>query len=300
MRMHRLVSPKKEIDLSIVIVNFNTGKFIFRCLEFIKKNPPQKSYEIFVVDNNSKDNSIEFIQKHYPEVKLIKNSLNFGFSYANNQAIIRSRGRYILILNPDTVVTKGAIDKMVEFMDRNQDAGVGGAKMLNFNGSIQYSCRRFPTLFYVFFGRQSAIIKFLPSNRISRKYLMMDEDYSTSMEVDWVFGASMILRRKALEEVGVFDEDYFIFLEDTDLCYRMREKGWKVYFIADAVIFHHLGVTREHFWKTTLLNHNLGMLKFFKKHYNPNFFTQAMLSVGLSLRLLLLVVLKIVEGFTKG
>jgi GT2 family glycosyltransferase len=300
MKKLRLITPKKEIDLSIVIVNFNTGKFISRCLDFIRKNPPKCSYEIFVVDNNSKDNSVEIIKNHYPEVKLIQNSMNLGFSYANNQAIVRSKGRYILVLNPDTIVTRGAFDSMVRFMDAHPETGVGGAKILNFNGSIQYSCRRFPTLIFVFFGRQSVIIRFLPTNRISKKYLMMDEDYSKSMEVDWVFGACMILRRKALEDVGVFDEDYFIFVEDTDLCYRMRKKGWKVHFISDAVIFHHLGVTRDHFWKTTLLNHNLGMFKFFKKHYNPKFFTQFLLSVGLLFRLLFLVVSKITQGFFQG
>lgn len=298
--MHRLPNPKKQVDLSIIIVNFNTGKFVTLCLDFIRKNPPSKSYEIFVVDNNSADNSIQLIKKHYPEVQLIRNSSNFGFSYANNQAIGRSRGKYILILNPDTVVTKSAFDTMVDFMENHPDAGVGGAKILNFDGSIQYSCRRFPTLLYVFFGRQSVIMKFLPSNRISDQYLMMNEDYSKDLEVDWVFGAAMILRREAIMEVGIFDEDYFIFVEDTDLCYRMRKKGWKVYFISNAVVFHHLGVTREHFWKTTVLNHNLGMFKFFKKHYKLNLFTNLVLSIGLSLRLLLLGMLKTTQGFLRS
>lgn len=300
MKTQRLINPKRKVDLSIVIVNYNTGKFIVKCLDFIRRNPPHGSFEIFVVDNNSKDYSVEILKKHYPEVKLIENSSNFGFSYANNQAIVRSRGRYILVLNPDTVVTKGAIDVMIDFMDKNSDVGVGGAKLLNFDGSIQYSCRRFPTVFYVFFGRQSVFTKFLPYNKISREYLMMDEDYSKNIETDWVFGASMILRREALEEVGIFDEDYFIFVEDTDLCYRMRKKGWKVCYIANAIIYHCLGVTREHFWKTTLLNHNLGMFKFFKKHYNLNLFIQILLSVGLSLRLLLLVILKTTTSFLRG
>ncbi len=300
MKGQRLSEAKKKVELSIIIVNFNTGRFLTRCLDFIGKNSPKRSFEIFVVDNNSNDNSIEIVKKHYPEVKLIKNSSNFGFSYANNQGIVRSKGKYILILNPDTIVTEGALDALVDFMDRNPDTGIAGAKLLNFNGSIQYSCRRFPTIFSVFFGRQSIFIKFLPYNRVSRKYLMMDEDYSKNIEVDWVFGASMIVRRKALEEVGIFDEDYFIFVEDTDLCYRMREKGWNVCFVADAVFFHHLGVTRARFWKTTLLNHNLGMFKFFKKHYNLNPFTQTILSAGLSLRLLLLVMVKAAENFIQG
>ncbi len=300
MIVRRLTKPKSIIDLSIVIVNFNTVQFVTRCLDFIRKNPPEKKYEIFIVDNNSKDDSVAFIAKHYPEVTLIKNRTNFGYSYANNQAIVRSRGRYILVLNPDTIVTQGALNEMINFMDTHPDAGVGGAKMLNLNGSIQYSCRRFPTIFFVFFGRQSVILKFLPQNKISERYLMMEEDYTKNLEVDWVFGASMILRRKALEEVGIFDEDYFIFVEDTDLCYRMKKKGWKVYFIADAVIFHHLGVTRTRYWKTTLLNHNLGMFKFFRKHYNPGFLTVMLLSAGLSLRLLLLGMLKTAHGFLRS
>ncbi len=300
MRKSKLINSKEKVVLSIIVVSFNTIEYLARCINFIRKNPPRVSFEIFVVDNNSRDNSTEIVKKYYPDVKLIENSENFGFSYANNQAIVRSRGKYILILNPDTVVTKGAIDQLVHFMENNPNVGAAGAKMLNFDGSMQYSCRRFPTIVNVFFGRQSVIMRFLPSNRISRKYLMMDNDYSRNIETDWVFGASMILRRRALEEVGIFDEDYFIFVEDTDLCYRMREKGWKVYFVADAVIFHHLGVTREKFWKTTVLNHNTGMFKFFRKHYNPNFLLQAVLYMGLSLRLLFLVMVRSAQDFLKG
>ncbi len=297
MKKSKLVNPKKRVILSIIIVNFNTVKYLSICIDFIRKNPPKCSHEIIIIDNNSKDKSVEIIKRYYPEVKLIRNGENFGFSYANNQAIARSRGKYILILNPDTVVTRSAIDNIIRFMEKNPKVGVAGAKMLNFDGSIQYSCRRFPTVFNVFFGRQSVLMKFLPYNRISRKYLMMDNDYSKNMETDWVFGASMMLRRQALEEVGIFDEDYFIFVEDTDLCYRMREKGWKVYFVADAVIFHHLGVTREKFWKTTVLNHNIGMFKFFRKHYNKNFFLQVILYMGLCLRLIFLVMIRSTQDF---
>lgn len=297
MKKQKLPQPEKKLDLSIIIVSYNSVRFISRCLDFIKKNSPRCSFEIFVVDNNSKDRTPEIIRKYYPEVKLIRNSENFGFSYANNQAIVRSKGEYLLVLNPDTIVTRGALDTMVNFMKEHPDVGVGGAKILNFDGSVQYSCRRFPTLFYSFFGRQSLFTRFLPYNKISRKYLMMDEDYSKDIEVDWVFGASMILRRKALEDTGIFDEDYFIFVEDTDLCYRMKKNNWKVYFISDAVIFHHLGVTRSRFWKITLLNHNLGMLKFFSKHYKLPILTRLLFYWGLSLRLLLLVMLKTAENF---
>ncbi len=300
MIMHHLPSPKKQLDLSIIIVNFNTGKFVTLCLDFIRKNPPSKTYEIFVVDNNSSDNSVQLIKRHYPEVRLIRNSTNFGFSYANNQAIGRSRGKYIFILNPDTVVTRGAFDELVDFMEAHPDAGVGGAKILNFDGSIQYSCRRFPTMLYVFFGRRSFLMRFLPRNKFSDEYLMMSEDYSRDLEVDWVFGAAMILRRKALREVGIFDEEYFIFVEDTDLCYRMREKGWKVFFVSNAVVFHHLGVTRDRFWKTTVLHHNLGMFKFFKKHYRMGLLTNGMLSIGLSLRLLLLGMMRSTQEFLRS
>ena len=295
--MQKLFQPHKKIDLSIIIVNFNSGQYLTRCLDFLKKNRPHCSFEIFVVDNGSTDNSSEVVRKFYKDVKLIRNSSNFGFSYANNQAIVRSRGRYILILNPDTIVTRGAIDALIEFMDNTPDAGIAGAKMLNLDGSLQYSCRRFPTVLYVFFGRQSFLTKFLPYNRLSREYLMMDEDYSKNFEVDWVFGASMLLRRKALEEAVIFDDDYFLFVEDTDLCFRMREKGWKIYFVSRAVIFHHLGVTRNKFWKIALLNHNIGMYKFFNKHYHLNPFIKGVFALGLSLRLLFLGTIKTANNF---
>ena len=300
MKIQKLINPKRGVDLSIVIVNFNGERFLGKCIDSIRENLSRRKFEMFIVDNNSKDDSVELIKRNYPEVKLIENCSNFGFSYANNQAIVRSRGKYIMLLNPDTVITQGALDVMMDFMDKNPVVGVAGAKLLNLDGSIQYSFRRFPTIQYVFFGRQSIFRKLFPDNRISRAYMMMDENHSKNIEVDWVFGTGMMLRRKALEEVGIFDEDYFIFVEDTDLCYRMREENWKVSLVADAVIFHHFGVTRDRFWKITLLNHNRGMFKFFKKHYHLSLFTEMILSAGLTLRLFLLIIVKTAQGFFRS
>lgn len=195
------------------------------------------SFEVFVVDNNSQDGTAEMIREKFPQVKLINNKDNAGFPKANNQAILKSSGRYILLLNPDTVVHPGALDKLVEFMDQHPDAGAAGPKLLWPNGRLQESCISFPTI-PALLTRSLFIEGIWPNNPITKKHFMKNFKYDKVAEVDQPMGAALIIRKKALDKVGLMDEKIKLFFDEVDLCYRIKKAGWKIYFTPDPVITH--------------------------------------------------------------
>ena len=231
---------KLEIkDLTISIVSYNSLNFLRDCLNSILENPPSLKYEIIVVDNASTDGSHELVQKNFPQVKLLHNSKNTGFAAANNKAISKTNSKYILLINSDCKVHKNSLDNLVNFMEKNKKAGTAGPKIINSDGSVQLSCRKFPSIFNAAF--HTILINIVPNNPFSRKYKLADANRDTPFEVDWVSGSAMIIRRKALEDTGTIDERYFMYVEDLDLCYRMWQKNWKVYYYPCASILHHIG-----------------------------------------------------------
>ena len=232
------------VDLSICIVNWNTEAVLKDCLQSVLQKTQKISYEIFVVDNASKDRSVEMVKNHFPNACLIVNQRNKGFAAANNQAIRLARGRYILFLNPDTLIHEGALDTMVQFMEKNPEAGAIGCKLLNANGSVQHSIRQSPS-----FG-----VALLESTILGRIPLLRGRvgDFKTKgfffdkvKEVDAVCGAALLVRKDVLGEVGPMDEEYFMFIEELDLCLRIKAKGNKIYFIPDAQITHYGGESRN-------------------------------------------------------
>jgi len=274
------------MKLSIIIVNYNTKNFLANCLSAIYKTPPSYPFELIVVDNASEDGVRKFLSDKFPKVRIIGNNYNVGFARANNQGLSKAKGECILFLNPDVVPKPEAIDKLVEFMMQHKDAGCVGGKLLNPDGSLQFSCRRFPTFFNVFFGRRSLLTKLFPNNRISKNFLLTDLDYNKVQKVDWVMGACMMTRKEVLERIGGFDEDYFLFVEDVDFCYRLRKANLSTYYLPDAQFFHFRGVSTDRFWRKSLKEHNLGMYKFFVKHYKPVLPLRIILYIGLVFRIL--------------
>lgn len=220
--------------LSIVIVNYNTGELLARCLSSIRKNRPSFVYEVIVVDNASTDESIKDI-KSTKGIKSIENKTNVGFARAVNQGIKLAKSRYILLLNPDTEVKRRALAKMVEFAQKTEDAGVVGAKLLNPDGSIQPAVFRFPTLWRAF-------QEFWLGKRVYSKYAPPG---SGPVEVDAVVGAAFLVTPQALERVGFLDERYFMFFEDLDYCRRVKKAGLKVYYLPGAHVVHHHGVSGQ-------------------------------------------------------
>ena len=254
-------------DLSIIIVNYKTRNLLEQCLNSIYSENYHFSYEVSVVDNDSKDSSIEMVNKKFPQVKLIENRNNLGFAAANNQALRRSNARYLLLINPDTVVLPDSLNVMMEFMDEHPEAGIAGCKLLNPDYSLQYSCRKFSN-FATFFLRGIHLDSIFPNNTILRKYMMLDWDHNEVREVDWILGSCMMVRRKAIEQVGMLDENFILYFEDQDWCYRMWKHGWKIYYVPQAQMIHYYQRrSAKQFLNLLTWTHIKSMLYFFKKHY---------------------------------
>ncbi len=229
------------MKLSIVIVNYNVEHFLEHCLLSVRKAIKNTDAEIFVVDNNSVDGSINMLKSKFPEVKLIENKDNVGFAKANNQAIRISTGEYVLLLNPDTVVEEDTFVKCLNFMDTHPDAGGLGVKMIDGQGKIlKESKRGFPTP-WVCFCKMSFLSSLFPRSKKYCGYYMGHLPYDQTNEVDILAGAFMLLRKEALDKVGLLDETFFMYGEDIDLSYRITKGGYKNYYFADTSIIHYKG-----------------------------------------------------------
>ncbi len=229
------------MKLSIVIVNYNVEHFLEHCLLSVKKALKDIEAEVFVVDNNSVDGSISMLKSKFPEVKLIANKENVGFAKANNQAIRQSSGEYVLLLNPDTVVEEDTFEKCLNFMDSHVDAGGLGVKMIDGQGKIlKESKRGFPTT-WVCFCKMVGLTKIFPHSKKYCGYYMGHLSYDETNEVDILAGAFMLMRKKALDKVGLLDETFFMYGEDIDLSYRITQGGYKNYYFSDTSIIHYKG-----------------------------------------------------------
>ncbi len=248
------------VDISFIIVNWNTRDILINCLNSIYKTAGDIDYEICVVDNNSTDGSQEAIRKHFPEVNLIENKTNTGFAHANNQAIKIMQGRFALLLNSDAILQEGAVRNLLSFMDDFPGAGIAGAQLLNDDGSKQNSIDNFPSLETEVFSK--SILRFFFPN----KYPGKSRSYQSPIEVDSVIGACMMVREEAMEEVGIFDEDYFIFLEETDWCFRMHKNGWKVYHVPDARVIHLSGYSKRKSPWESQIEYYKSLYMFFRKN----------------------------------
>ncbi len=225
------------MDLSICIVSWNTRDLLRRCIESIGDTIDGLDHEIIVIDNASSDDSAQLIAREFPGVHLIQNSDNRGFARANNQGIAVSRGRHVLLLNSDAVLLPGAAREMVEFLDAHPKVGIVGARLLNADGSFQASFADFPSLL-----GETLLATGLARHVFSPVYPSYSEERSgQERSVDWIFGACMMVRRAAIELVGPLDEDYFMYTEETDWCYRMRQGGWAVYYLPTARVKHWSG-----------------------------------------------------------
>ena len=206
------------VDISFIIVNWNTRDILIDCLNSIYKTVTDIGFEIYVVDNNSTDGSREATKKRFPDVKLIENKTNTGFAHANNQALRIMQGRFAVLLNTDAVLQEGAIKSLLSFMNNSPEAGIAGVQLLNQDGSRQNSIDNFPSPETEILNK-SILRFFFPD-----KYPGKSRIHHNPIEVDSVVGACMMVRKEAMDEVGLFDEDYFIFLEETDWCFRMHKK----------------------------------------------------------------------------
>lgn len=263
-----------NIKVSVVILSYNTKELTLNCLLSIAKYTKKIAYEVVVVDNNSTDGSPVAIQRLKGKVKnltLIKSKENLGFSRGNNLGIKKAKGQYILLLNSDTVLKENSIEKMAEWMDKNQKVGISTCKLVGSNGKIQGNGGHFPTLLRVFSWMSiediPGVIKIIrPFHPLQEKWILRDDSvYQNYWEPDWVTGAFFMIRRETLSQIGVLDEDYFMYTEDTDYCYRAKKADWKVAYVPKTSILHYGGASSTK--EFPVLSEYKGVKTFYKKHY---------------------------------
>ncbi|MBI4092082.1 MAG: glycosyltransferase family 2 protein [Candidatus Levybacteria bacterium] len=238
------------VDVSIIIVSFNTKDLTIECIRSVIRTIKRASFEIIIVDNNSEDDSVEEVQmlkvksqNFNSKVKIIENKENVGFSKANNIGVEEASGRFVLFLNSDTVVYENTIDGMVEFMDRNNDAGAATCFVRLPNGKLDDAAHRgFPTPFRAL-SHFSGASKIFKKSKLFGGYNLRYLDLDKTHEVDALAGAFMLVRREAGEQAGWWDEDFFWYGDDLDFCYRLREKSWKIYFVPKFEILHYKGAS---------------------------------------------------------
>jgi len=257
------------LDLSVVIVNWNVRELLRRCLHSVLASGRLGglAMEVIVVDNASSDGSVEMVRAEFPPVRLIANEENLGFTRANNQGITASRGRYVLLLNPDTEVLGDALGAMVDYIDAHPDVGALGPMLLNPDGSVQSSRRRFPTLATALLESTVFQWELSRDNRILRRYYVLDRPDDEVQEVDWVTGACILMRREAIEEVGPLDEGFFMYSEELDWCRRAKERGWKVIYLPTARVIHYGGKSSEQVVPFRHIQFQRSKVRYFRKHH---------------------------------
>lgn len=247
--------------LSIIIVSWNTASCLENCLSSILVNPPTSPFENWVVDNASTDNSPRMVREKFPQVQLMESHENIGFASANNQAIQRCTGKYILLLNPDTYVAPGTLQALVDFLDKTPEAGAVGARILNPDGSLQISSHPRPTL-----SRELWRMFHLDSLSPYAEYPPSKWETNQAQEVDVLIGACLMLRKDVLDQVGFLDEDYFMYSEEVDLCYRVQRAGWRLFWVPQAEVVHFGGQSTQQVPTEMFLNLYHGKIKYFRKH----------------------------------
>ncbi len=277
--------PGSDKDLSIIIVNFNMALLLRECLKSIEENRGEVYTEILVVDNNSGDQSVEIIKKDFPQVKVIANPENIGFARGVNQALNLAGGKYLLLLNPDAEVLPGTLRGMVDFMDQNKGAAISGVQLLNPDGTKQNSIANFPSLTQELFNK--SLLRILFPKRYPSKY----RQFLSPIEVESVIGACMIVRSQAVKQVGKLDPGYFLFLEETDWCYQMKKKGWKIFHLPQFRALHKQGQSLLGFKSKGRIEYYRSLHRFFKNNYSRSshlllrviVFTKTLVNLSLNL-----------------
>ncbi len=290
--------------LDLIIVNYKSTDYLNDCLGSVYQSLNGSKANIYVVDNGSGDH-IDRIKGSFPEVNILKYNRNLGYSRAVNLASKKSSSDFVVFLNPDTIIENGIFESAKAFMDANPDVGILGPMILDPDGCVQGSARAFPTFRSVLTGRRSLITKIFPGSRITcANILSNNSDGKTPMEVDWVSGACMLVRREALDEVGLFDERFFLYWEDVDLCKRMADGGWKVVYYPLAKVEHSGGGSSERNLVRSVFEFHKSAYLYFVKHYKScRFFLKPLIIISLSLRLCTVLLMQwarqTVAGFQK-
>ena len=261
------------LDLSIIIVNWNVRDMLDQCLAslheadiaFDQNEAGKLDAEIIVVDSGSADGSVGMIRDKYPAVKVIAQAENIGFTRGNNLGLERSRGRYLLLLNPDTEVCRDALPVLIDFMEHQQQVGIVGPHTLNSDGSHQSTRRRFPSMLTGLF--ESTWLSSWAPPEIERHFRLLDTADSAIAEVDWVQGSALLMRRKVYHDISGLDEGFTMYAEEMDFCRRAKDKGWLVFYHGGAIITHHGGKSSEQVGALKQIHFQTSKLRYFRKHH---------------------------------
>lgn len=254
-----MVSLIFAMDISIIILNYKQKGLVKQCVKGILASQPRLKYEIIVIDNDSNDSVLPMVQQllsppdrreqhdvqmqlderyPLPPFQVIASPRNVGFAAGNNLGIRKASGDFLLVMNPDVAIVPGSLEGMVEFMHSHSDAGIIGPRLINPDGSVQHSCRHFPSLLVPLY-RRTFIGKLPFARRVLANYLMQNWDHNRDQQVDWLFGAALLIRRSLVEKIGLFDERFFVYFEDLDLCRRSWEAGFSVWYVAGVELVHY-------------------------------------------------------------
>lgn len=267
MQLRQDQTTSSQPKLTIGIVTWQSMDLLKGLLASLAAAPSRVPCETLVVDNASTDGTVEYLEQQHPEVRLIRKDRNVGVAPARNTIFREARGEYVVILDVDTTVTPGALDALAAAMDAQPQAAIGGPKLVYEDGSLQYSCRPFPRLMYV--ALEGTFLRdWFPRNRWARAYTMADWDHAEQREVDWMYGACLIIRRASLDKIGLFDERFFYLYEDVDLCFRARKLGFGVRYIPEATVVHFLRRERKGMFHPHIGTHLKSITRYLlKDHY---------------------------------
>jgi N-acetylglucosaminyl-diphospho-decaprenol L-rhamnosyltransferase len=272
------------VDISIVIVSYNGRDHLRRCLQSLADHPSTVEREIIVVDNDSRDGSAPMVASEFPDVMLLRQPHNVGFAAGANRGAKEASGEAVVLLNPDSEIEADPFAPMLAYLRQHGDAGIVAPRLLNPDGSLQLSCRSFPSFSVALFNRYSLLTRIIPGNRFSRRYLLSDWKHDSIRDVDWVSGACLMIQRSLFEQIGLLDESYFMYIEDVDLCQRVHQAGYKVVYYPDVSVIHHIGRSSRTLPTRSILARHRSMWHYYKKYLRKNFVVDLAVAGGIAAR----------------
>jgi GT2 family glycosyltransferase len=272
------------VELSIVIVSYNGRDYLRRCLRSLLEHTRGLEYEVVVVDNASQDGSADMVEAEFPSVRLLRRPSNAGLSKALNEGIRLSSGEMVVLLNPDTELQDNPFPAMARYLRDHPEVGVLGPRILDDDGSLQLSCRRFPTFIVAIFNRYSLLTRLFPRNPFSTRYLMTDFDHSRTAEVDWLSLACWMMPRRLFDEVGLLDEGFFLYNEDVDFCQRVHRAGRKVVYFPEVSLVHHIGGSTSTLPNRSVIERHRSMWRYYRKYMRRGVLLDGPVLAGIAFR----------------
>lgn len=289
--------------LSIIIVNYNAKGYLRECLGSLYSERQGPPFETIVVDNCSRDGSLGMVATEFPQVRLLAQTENLGFARGNNVGIAAAAGEYLLLLNSDTRILGDALSRLTVYLDAHPDVAVAAPRLVYPDLTDQNVARAFPTPMNALFGRKTLLTRLFPNNRYSRSYLLSREHASLEpFEVDWVSGACLLVKRSVLDETGPFDDSFFMYWEDLELCYRIKLRGWKVCCLPEARVVHYEGKSTDHaISNRCIIAFNRGAYRYYRKHHISSSLDIMNVAaiLGLSLRTMVLLGLNTMKNLAR-